>query len=166
MSPNTPLTTPIASSMNVSGLNIDVGNPTDQTSSTWSSPNISVTPIPPNPTNTEMHVSEGPGSTPEISSKTNPQSKFPCDFFLNAGGNPVASRNPLGKVNSQPSMFHQDLRFMWVMKRGLMGGNKKKIGKCYLEWSVGGKSGIDALSKYGTQRQVSPILGANPILCV
>ncbi|MBW0480235.1 hypothetical protein O181_019950 [Austropuccinia psidii MF-1] len=67
MSPNIPLKTPIASSMNVSGLNIDVRNVTDHTSSPWSIPNISVTPIPPNPTNTQMHMFEGPGSTPEIS---------------------------------------------------------------------------------------------------
>ncbi|MBW0490747.1 hypothetical protein O181_030462 [Austropuccinia psidii MF-1] len=77
MSPNIPLTTPIASSMNVSGLNIYVANVTSQTSSTWSIPNISVTPIPPNPTNTQMNVSEGPGTTPEISPKANPQSKYP-----------------------------------------------------------------------------------------
>ncbi|MBW0492396.1 hypothetical protein O181_032111 [Austropuccinia psidii MF-1] len=96
MSPNILLTTPIASSMNVSGLNIDVGNPTAPTSSTWSIPNISVTPIPLNPTNTQMHVSEGPGSTPEISSKANPQSKFPRDFLLNPGQNPVVSQEPFG----------------------------------------------------------------------
>ncbi|MBW0571151.1 hypothetical protein O181_110866 [Austropuccinia psidii MF-1] len=77
MSPKIPLTTPIASSMNVSGLNTDVGKATSQTSSTWSIPNISITPIPPNPINTQMHVSEGPGSTPEISSKANTQSKYP-----------------------------------------------------------------------------------------
>ncbi|MBW0561275.1 hypothetical protein O181_100990 [Austropuccinia psidii MF-1] len=41
MSPNIPLTTPIASSMNVLGLNIDVGKATSQTSSTSSIPNIS-----------------------------------------------------------------------------------------------------------------------------
>ncbi|MBW0477730.1 hypothetical protein O181_017445 [Austropuccinia psidii MF-1] len=64
LSPNIPLTAPIASSLNISGLNIDVGNLNAQTSSTWSIPNISVTPIPPNPTNTQMHVSEGPRSTP------------------------------------------------------------------------------------------------------
>ncbi|MBW0526461.1 hypothetical protein O181_066176 [Austropuccinia psidii MF-1] len=94
MSTNIPLRTPIASSMNVSGLNIDVGKATSQTSSTWFIPNISVTPIPPNPTNTQMHVSEGPGSTPEISSKANPQSKYPQDFLLNPGWNPVASQEP------------------------------------------------------------------------
>ncbi|MBW0472129.1 hypothetical protein O181_011844 [Austropuccinia psidii MF-1] len=77
ISPKIPLTTPIASSINVSGLNIDVGNVTFQMSSTWSITNISVTPIPPNPTNTQMPVSEGPGRIPEISSKANPQSNFP-----------------------------------------------------------------------------------------
>ncbi|MBW0556824.1 hypothetical protein O181_096539 [Austropuccinia psidii MF-1] len=46
LSPNIPLTTPIASSMNVSGFNIDVGNLKAPTSSTWSIPNISVTPLP------------------------------------------------------------------------------------------------------------------------
>ncbi|MBW0484664.1 hypothetical protein O181_024379 [Austropuccinia psidii MF-1] len=66
-------------------------------SSTWSIPNISVTPIPPNTTNTQMHVSEGPGSTPEISSKANPQSKFPSDFLLNPGLNPVVSQDPFEK---------------------------------------------------------------------
>ncbi|MBW0465184.1 hypothetical protein O181_004899 [Austropuccinia psidii MF-1] len=59
------------------GLNIDVGNSTSQTSSTWFIPNIYVTTLPQNPTNTKMHVSEGPGSTQEISLKANPQSKFP-----------------------------------------------------------------------------------------
>ncbi|MBW0499362.1 hypothetical protein O181_039077 [Austropuccinia psidii MF-1] len=72
LSPNIPLTTPISSSMNVSGLSIDMGNLKAQTSSTWSIPNISVTPIPPNPTNTQMHVSEKPESTHHISSKANP----------------------------------------------------------------------------------------------
>ncbi|MBW0479511.1 hypothetical protein O181_019226 [Austropuccinia psidii MF-1] len=96
MIPKIPLTTPIASSMNVSGLNIDVGNPMAPTSSTLSIPNISVTPTPLNHTHTQMHVSEEPGSTPEISSKANPQSKFPHDFLLNPGQNPVASQEPFG----------------------------------------------------------------------
>ncbi|MBW0506504.1 hypothetical protein O181_046219, partial [Austropuccinia psidii MF-1] len=85
LSPNIPLTTPITSSMNVSGLNIDVGNPKAQTSSTCSIPDISVTPVPPNSTNTQTHVPEGPGGTPEISLKANPQSKFPREFLLNPG---------------------------------------------------------------------------------
>ncbi|MBW0482826.1 hypothetical protein O181_022541 [Austropuccinia psidii MF-1] len=96
LSPNIPLTTTIASSMNVSGLKIDMGKPKAQTSSTWSIRNISVTPISLNPTNTQMHVSEGPGSTPEMSSKANSQSKFPCEFFLNPGQNPVTSQDPFG----------------------------------------------------------------------
>ncbi|MBW0489594.1 hypothetical protein O181_029309 [Austropuccinia psidii MF-1] len=83
--------------MNVSGLNIDVGNPMAQTSRTWSIPNISITPIPSNPANTQMHLSEGLGSTPEISSKANPQSKFPRCFLLNPGQNPVVSQEPFGQ---------------------------------------------------------------------
>ncbi|MBW0578751.1 hypothetical protein O181_118466 [Austropuccinia psidii MF-1] len=96
MSPNIPLTTPIASSMNVSGPNIDLVNPMDQASSTWSIPNIFITPISPNLTNSQMNLSEGAGSTPEISSNANPQSKFPCDFLLNLSWNPVASQEPFG----------------------------------------------------------------------
>ncbi|MBW0559676.1 hypothetical protein O181_099391 [Austropuccinia psidii MF-1] len=97
LSPNIPLTAPIASSMNVAGLNIDVGNPKAPISSTWSIPNISVTPIPLNPTNTQIHVSEGPEGTPQISSNTNPQSKCPCELFLNPGRNPVTSQDPFGQ---------------------------------------------------------------------
>ncbi|MBW0567239.1 hypothetical protein O181_106954 [Austropuccinia psidii MF-1] len=85
LSPNIPLTTPITYSMNVSGINIDVGNPKAPTTGTLSIPNISVTPIPPNPTNTQMHVSQGPEGTPQISSNANPQSKFPCEFLPNPG---------------------------------------------------------------------------------
>ncbi|MBW0508480.1 hypothetical protein O181_048195 [Austropuccinia psidii MF-1] len=96
LSPKIPLTTPITSSMTVSGLNIDVGNLKAQTSITWSIPNISVTQIPPNPTNTQMDVSEGPESTPQISSKANFHSKFPCEFLLNPGWTPVASQDPFG----------------------------------------------------------------------
>ncbi|MBW0511217.1 hypothetical protein O181_050932 [Austropuccinia psidii MF-1] len=103
LSPNIPLTTPIASSMNVSGLNIDVGNPKAPTSSTWSIPNISVTPIPPNPTNTQMNVSEGPEGTHQISSNANPQSKFPGEFLLNPGQNPVTSQDPFGR-SKQPNL--------------------------------------------------------------
>ncbi|MBW0520615.1 hypothetical protein O181_060330 [Austropuccinia psidii MF-1] len=88
--------------MNVSGLNIDVGNPKAPASSTWSIPNVSVTPIPLNPTNTQMHVSEGPGRPPEISSKANPQSKFPCEFLLNPGQNPVSPQDPFGR-SKQPT---------------------------------------------------------------
>ncbi|MBW0478876.1 hypothetical protein O181_018591 [Austropuccinia psidii MF-1] len=44
-----------------------------------------------------MHVSEGPERTPQISSKANPQSKFPHEFLLNPGQNPVASQDPFGK---------------------------------------------------------------------
>ncbi|MBW0542931.1 hypothetical protein O181_082646 [Austropuccinia psidii MF-1] len=101
LSPNIPLTTHIPYSMNVSGLNIDVGNAMAQTSSTWSIPNISIAPIPLNPTHTQMNVSEGPGSTPEISSKANPQSKFPREFLLNPGQNPFGlSKQPTLNIPS------------------------------------------------------------------
>ncbi|MBW0533842.1 hypothetical protein O181_073557 [Austropuccinia psidii MF-1] len=103
MSPKIPLTNPIASSMNVSGLNIDVGNATYQTSSTWLIPNISIIPIPLNTTNTKITVSEEPGSTPEISSKANPQLKFPRDFLLNPGWNLVVSQEPFGQ-SEQPTL--------------------------------------------------------------
>ncbi|MBW0525814.1 hypothetical protein O181_065529 [Austropuccinia psidii MF-1] len=69
-----------------------------QASSTWSIPNLSATSIPPSPTNTQMHVFEGPGSTPDISSKAYPQSKYPRDFLLNPGQNPVASEEPFEQI--------------------------------------------------------------------
>ncbi|MBW0466218.1 hypothetical protein O181_005933 [Austropuccinia psidii MF-1] len=94
MSLNIPLTTPIASFMNVSDLNIDVGKATSQASSNLSIPNISITP---NPTNTQTDVSEGPESTPQISSKANPQSKVPHELLLNPGWNPVTSQDPFGQ---------------------------------------------------------------------
>ncbi|MBW0460286.1 hypothetical protein O181_000001 [Austropuccinia psidii MF-1] len=89
--------------MNVSGLNIDVGIAMAQTSSTCSIPNISVTQIPPNSTNAQMNVSEVPGSTTQISSEANPQSKFPFDFLLNPGQNPVACQEPFGQ-SKQPNL--------------------------------------------------------------
>ncbi|MBW0506064.1 hypothetical protein O181_045779 [Austropuccinia psidii MF-1] len=103
MSSNLPLTTPIASSMNVSGLNIDVGNLTTQISSSCSITNISVTSITPNPTNTQMNVSQGTGSTLEISSEANTQPRFPCAFLLNPGENPVVSQESFGQ-DSQPTL--------------------------------------------------------------
>ncbi|MBW0570646.1 hypothetical protein O181_110361 [Austropuccinia psidii MF-1] len=103
LSSNIPLTTPITSSMNVSSRNIDVGNQKAPTSSTWLIPNISNTPIPLNPTNTQMHVSEGPEGTPQMSSNANPQSKLARDFLLNPGWNPVASQDLFGR-SKQPTL--------------------------------------------------------------
>ncbi|MBW0559691.1 hypothetical protein O181_099406 [Austropuccinia psidii MF-1] len=94
ISPNIPLTTSIAFSIHVSGINIYVGIVMAQNSSTLSIQNISITPIPMNPANTQMNVSEGPGSTPEISSKANPQSKYLCDFLLNL----VESQETFGRT--------------------------------------------------------------------
>ncbi|MBW0589143.1 hypothetical protein O181_128858 [Austropuccinia psidii MF-1] len=50
-----------------------------------------------------MHVSDGPEGTPQISSNANPQSKFPCEFLLNPGQNPVASQDPFGQ-SKQPTL--------------------------------------------------------------
>ncbi|MBW0509806.1 hypothetical protein O181_049521 [Austropuccinia psidii MF-1] len=50
-----------------------------------------------------MHVSEGPGRTPEISSKAHPQSKFPHEFLLNPGWNPVTFQDPVGRCK-QPTL--------------------------------------------------------------
>ncbi|MBW0501183.1 hypothetical protein O181_040898 [Austropuccinia psidii MF-1] len=120
MSPNIPLKTPIASSMNVSGLNIDVGKVTSQNSNTWSIPNISITGIPPNPTNTQMHVSEGPGSTPEISSKANPQ-----HFLLNHGWNPVVSQEPFGQ-SKKPTLNIPSGSHIHVGHEKLVDGGRQK----------------------------------------
>ncbi|MBW0463861.1 hypothetical protein O181_003576 [Austropuccinia psidii MF-1] len=103
MSPKIPLTTPITSSMNLSGPNIDVGIVMAQTSCNWSIPIISVTLIPQNLTNKQMHVSEGPGSTPQISSRANPQSKLPHNFLLNLGQNPVVSQEAF-EQSKQPNL--------------------------------------------------------------
>ncbi|MBW0550837.1 hypothetical protein O181_090552 [Austropuccinia psidii MF-1] len=134
MSPKIPLTTPIASSMNVSDCNIDVGNLTAQNSSTWSIPNISITQIPQNPTNTQMHVSEGPGSTPEISSKANPQSKFPCDFLLNPGPNPVVSQEPFVK-SKQPTLNIPSVSQAHVGGEKPVDGGQQKIQLENFPWS-------------------------------
>ncbi|MBW0465529.1 hypothetical protein O181_005244 [Austropuccinia psidii MF-1] len=91
MSPKILLQTTIASSINVSGLNIDVGNAMSENSTTWTIPDISVTPIPLNPTNTQMHLSDG----------TNPPYSFSHDLPLNPGHNPVGSQEPLVK-SKQP----------------------------------------------------------------
>ncbi|MBW0509565.1 hypothetical protein O181_049280 [Austropuccinia psidii MF-1] len=40
---------------------------------------------------------EGPEGTPQISSNANPQSKFPREFLLNPGQNPVAFQDPFGQ---------------------------------------------------------------------
>ncbi|MBW0470580.1 hypothetical protein O181_010295 [Austropuccinia psidii MF-1] len=133
MSPNIPITTPIASSMNLSGLNINVGNLTAQTSSTWSIPNISVTPIPTNPTDTQMHVSEGPGSTHEISSKSHALSKFPYDFLLNPGWNPVVSQEPFGQSKQPMLIISSGFQVHVGNEKRVDGATKKTIGKCCLE---------------------------------
>ncbi|MBW0515459.1 hypothetical protein O181_055174 [Austropuccinia psidii MF-1] len=126
LSPKIPLTTPIASSMSVSGLNIDVGNPKAPTSSTWLIPNISVTPIPPNPTNTKMHVSQGPEGTPQISSNANPQSVSTREFLLNPGWNPVASQDPFGQSKQPTLNIPSGSQVHVVDERRVDGGKQKR----------------------------------------
>ncbi|MBW0494173.1 hypothetical protein O181_033888 [Austropuccinia psidii MF-1] len=121
MSLNIPLTTPIASSMNVSGLNIDMGNAISKTSSTWSIPNISITPIPPNLTNSKMHVSEGPGSTPEISSKANPQY-----ILLTPGRNPGEFQEPFGKIEKPTLKIPTGSQLHVGHEKQADGGQKKQ----------------------------------------
>ncbi|MBW0488724.1 hypothetical protein O181_028439 [Austropuccinia psidii MF-1] len=111
--------------MNVSGLKIDVGNTIAQTSSTWSIPNIYVTPIPQNPTNTQMQVFEGPGGTPEISSKANSQYNLPCDFLLNAGLNQAASQEPFGKRKQPTLNIPSGSQAHVGNEKRVYGGNKK-----------------------------------------
>ncbi|MBW0562027.1 hypothetical protein O181_101742 [Austropuccinia psidii MF-1] len=107
--------------MNVSGFNIDVGNQKAQTSSTWSIPNISVTPIPRNPTNTQMDVSEGPESTPQISSKANPQSKFTHEFLLNPGSQvPVGEEKQVDGGKQERSLENVNLTGLLEGNQGLM----------------------------------------------
>ncbi|MBW0478035.1 hypothetical protein O181_017750 [Austropuccinia psidii MF-1] len=115
-----------------------MGNATSQTSSTWSIPNISVTLIPPNPTNTQMHVYEGSGSTPEISSKANNQFKFACYFHLNPVQKPVESQEPLGQ-SKQPLLNIPSASQVHVGNEKRVDGLQQKntIGKCYLEWTLG-----------------------------
>ncbi|MBW0521935.1 hypothetical protein O181_061650 [Austropuccinia psidii MF-1] len=132
LSPKIPLTTPITSSMNVSGLNIDVGNPKAPTSSAWSIPNNSVTPIPLNLTNTQMHVSEWPEGTPKISSNANHQSKFPHEFLLNPGRNPVTSQDPFGQ-SKQPNLNIPSGSQVHVgNEKWVVAGNKKDHWKILL----------------------------------
>ncbi|MBW0533854.1 hypothetical protein O181_073569 [Austropuccinia psidii MF-1] len=111
LGPNIPPTTPILSSMNVSGLNTDVGNPKAKTSRTQSIPNISVTPIPPNPTKTQMDV-----QNPVTSKDCYGQSKQPT---LNI---PSGSQVHVG-CEKQVDGGQQKRRFENVTWSGLMEGN-------------------------------------------
>ncbi|MBW0496783.1 hypothetical protein O181_036498 [Austropuccinia psidii MF-1] len=114
--------------MNVSGLNIDVGNARAQTLTSWTIKNISVIPIPLNPTNTQLHVSEGPGSTPKFSTRANTQCNFSHDFLLNPGGNLAEPQEPFGQSKqpllnipsgSQAHMGHEKWVYGGKLKRPL-----------------------------------------------
>ncbi|MBW0460706.1 hypothetical protein O181_000421 [Austropuccinia psidii MF-1] len=139
MSPNIPLETHIVSSLNLSSLKIDVGNSTAQTTSAWKIPNISVAPNSPNPTDSQIHVSDGPQSIQKTSSKANPHSNFLCDFLPNPMVILWSPRDPLGKLNGNHSIFHWDLRLMWDMKR-VDGGKLKENWKILLELPFQGET--------------------------
>ncbi|MBW0592571.1 hypothetical protein O181_132286 [Austropuccinia psidii MF-1] len=72
-----------------------------------------------------MNVSEGPGSTPEISSKANPQSKFPHEFLLNPGWNPVACPDPFGQ-SKQPTLNDPSGSQIHVGNEKRVDGGKQK----------------------------------------
>ncbi|MBW0576100.1 hypothetical protein O181_115815 [Austropuccinia psidii MF-1] len=112
MSPNIPLTTPIASSMSVSGLNIDVGNLTAPTSRTWSIPNISITPIYQIPLIHKSMCLRGQEAHLKSHQTLITNQNFHLTSSLILVRIQLHPRNPLGKLDSQPSIFHQDLRLM------------------------------------------------------
>ncbi|MBW0526613.1 hypothetical protein O181_066328 [Austropuccinia psidii MF-1] len=132
LSPNLPLTTPIASLMNVSGLNIDVGNSKAQTSSTWSFPNISTTPISQIPLIHKWMCLRGQKAHLKSHQTLIPNQNFRASSSLILVRIQSHPTIPLYKVNSQPSIFHHDLMFMWAMKSGLMVGNEKDYWKMLL----------------------------------
>ncbi|MBW0515742.1 hypothetical protein O181_055457 [Austropuccinia psidii MF-1] len=69
-----------------------------------------------------MHVSEGPGSTQEISSKANPQSKFPHEFFLN----PVEYQEPFRK-SKKPSLNISSVSHVHEGYEKWVDGGKRKL---------------------------------------
>ncbi|MBW0520015.1 hypothetical protein O181_059730 [Austropuccinia psidii MF-1] len=103
MSQNIPFTTPIASSMNVSGLNIDVGNPTPPTSSTWSIPNILSLQFPQIPLIHKFMCLRGKEAHLKSHQRLIHNQIFPHDFLLNPGWNPVAYQEPFGR-SKQPTL--------------------------------------------------------------
>ncbi|MBW0532159.1 hypothetical protein O181_071874 [Austropuccinia psidii MF-1] len=72
-----------------------------------------------------MHVSEGPEGTPQISSNANLQSKFPCEFLLNPGRNPVASQDPFGQ-SKQPNLNIPSVSQVHVGNEKRVDGGKQK----------------------------------------
>ncbi|MBW0491937.1 hypothetical protein O181_031652 [Austropuccinia psidii MF-1] len=76
-----------------------------------------------------MHVSEGPGSIPEISSKANPQ-----DFLLNPGQNQVASQDPFGQ-SKQPTLKIQTASQLHVGLEKLVDGGQQKRPLEHFPWS-------------------------------
>ncbi|MBW0587015.1 hypothetical protein O181_126730 [Austropuccinia psidii MF-1] len=73
-----------------------------------------------------MHVSQGPEGTPQISSNANPQSKFPCEFVLNPGWNPVTSHDPFGQSKQQTLNIPSGSQVNVGNKRRVDGGRQKR----------------------------------------
>ncbi|MBW0478737.1 hypothetical protein O181_018452 [Austropuccinia psidii MF-1] len=111
-----PLTTPIASSMNLSGLNIDVGNATTQTQALGQYQIFLPLPFPQIPLiHKHMCLRDH-----EAHQKFHQRLIRNPNFHVNSSLILWSPRNPLGKVSSRFSILHQDLRLMWAMKNGLM----------------------------------------------
>ncbi|MBW0462299.1 hypothetical protein O181_002014 [Austropuccinia psidii MF-1] len=125
LSPKISLTSHIVSSMNVSGFNIDVGNATAKTSTNRKIENISVTPIPLIPLIHKLMCMRNQEKNQKVHQTLihNPIFHMTSSLILiRILGSP---RNPLGKVDSNPSLFHLDLRFIWAIKNRLMVGKKR-----------------------------------------
>ncbi|MBW0553629.1 hypothetical protein O181_093344 [Austropuccinia psidii MF-1] len=116
LSPNIPLTTPIASSMNLSGLNIDVGNPKAQLQALGQSQIFPSLKFPQIPLIHKCMCLRGQKAHLKSHQMLIPNQNFHVSSSLIPVGIQSHPRIPLDKVNSQPSIFHQDLRFMWVTK--------------------------------------------------
>ncbi|MBW0572959.1 hypothetical protein O181_112674, partial [Austropuccinia psidii MF-1] len=73
-----------------------------------------------------MHVSEGPEGTPKISSNANPKSKFPHEFLLNPGWNPVESQDPFGQSKQPALNISSGFQVYVGNEKGVDGGQRKR----------------------------------------
>ncbi|MBW0540381.1 hypothetical protein O181_080096 [Austropuccinia psidii MF-1] len=73
-----------------------------------------------------MDVSEGTESTPQISSKANPQSKFQPEFLLNPGRNSVTSQDPFGQSKQPPLNIPSGSQVHVGSEKQVDGGQQKR----------------------------------------
>ncbi|MBW0591385.1 hypothetical protein O181_131100, partial [Austropuccinia psidii MF-1] len=73
-------------------------------------------------------------STPEISSKANPQSKCPSEFLLNPGWHPVASQDPFGQ-SKHPTLNIPSGSQVHVGNEKQVDGRQQKRPLKYFTWS-------------------------------